>query len=68
MVTSTSPAPTMYLGVNFFSIIDSDSSRTEALFAMTRRLAPRAKLLTVRLPGRRRPSHGGASDVDAHSD
>jgi hypothetical protein len=52
----------MYLGANFFAILDRDSSRTDSLFALTRRLAPRAKLLTLRLPGRRR-SRSGPSDA-----
>ncbi|MEU1375861.1 TetR/AcrR family transcriptional regulator [Streptomyces triculaminicus] len=41
-------AVTFYLGVNLFTVLDSDLSRTESVFAMVRRLAPRAKLLTVR--------------------
>ncbi|MGK5544530.1 TetR/AcrR family transcriptional regulator [Streptomyces sp. URMC 127] len=44
-------AITFYLGVNLFTVIDSDRSRTESVFAMARRLAPRARLLTRRLPG-----------------
>ncbi|KOG88639.1 TetR family transcriptional regulator [Streptomyces varsoviensis] len=42
-----------YLGVNLFSVLDADRSRTESVFRMVRRLAPRAKLLTLRLPKRR---------------
>ncbi|KQV11806.1 MULTISPECIES: TetR/AcrR family transcriptional regulator [unclassified Kitasatospora] len=49
-------AITFYLGVNLFTVLDADRSRTESLFAMARRLAPRARLLTMRLPGRRRPT------------
>ncbi|MFI1253443.1 TetR/AcrR family transcriptional regulator [Streptomyces netropsis] len=53
-----------YLGANLFSVLDTDHSRTESVFAMVRRLAPRAKLLTMRLPGRgravRRASEGTA--------
>lgn len=49
-------AITFYLGVNLFTVLDTDRTRTEDLFAMVRRLAPRAKLLTMRLPGRRRPA------------
>ncbi|MFI6793500.1 TetR/AcrR family transcriptional regulator [Nonomuraea sp. NPDC050383] len=49
---------TFYLGVNLFTHLDADRSRTEALFALAERVAPRAKLLTVRLPRRR----GGAKD------
>ncbi|MCW2881237.1 MAG: transcriptional regulator, TetR family [Sphaerisporangium sp.] len=44
---------TFYLGVNLFTHLDADRSRTEALFALAERVAPRAKLLTVRLPRRR---------------
>lgn len=47
---------TFYLGVNLFTVLDEDRSRTHALLALARRLAPRAKLLTMRLPGRRRTS------------
>ncbi|NUW41193.1 TetR/AcrR family transcriptional regulator [Nonomuraea rhodomycinica] len=46
-------AITFYLGVNLFTHLDADRSRTEALFALAERVAPRAKLLTVRLPRRR---------------
>ncbi|MFH8368812.1 TetR/AcrR family transcriptional regulator [Streptomyces sp. NPDC018031] len=46
-------AITFYLGVNLFTVLDTDRSRTESVFAMVQRLAPRAKLLTMRLPGRR---------------
>ncbi|WKX70428.1 TetR/AcrR family transcriptional regulator [Streptomyces sp. XD-27] len=46
-------AITFYLGVNLFTVLDADRSRTESVFAMVKRLAPRAKLLTMRLPGRR---------------
>ncbi|MET8677658.1 TetR/AcrR family transcriptional regulator [Streptomyces sp. NPDC004647] len=42
-----------YLGVNLFTVLDADRSRTDSVFAMGRRLAPRAKLLTMRLPARR---------------
>ncbi|WP_116211932.1 TetR/AcrR family transcriptional regulator [Streptomyces olivoreticuli] len=45
-------AITFYLGVNLFTVLDSDRSRTESVFAMARRLAPRARLLTRRLPAR----------------
>ncbi|GHC69693.1 TetR family transcriptional regulator [Nocardiopsis terrae] len=41
-----------YLGVNLFSVLDEDRSRTEAVFDLAGTLAPRAKLLTLRLPGR----------------
>jgi AcrR family transcriptional regulator len=47
-------AITFYLGVNMFTHLDADRTRTEALFALAGRVAPRAKLLTMRLP-RRRP-------------
>jgi AcrR family transcriptional regulator len=46
-------ALTFYLGVNLFSVIDADRRRTEDVFALAQRLAPRAKLLTMKLPGRR---------------
>ncbi|MEU7137588.1 TetR/AcrR family transcriptional regulator [Streptomyces sp. NPDC046261] len=45
-------AITFYLGVNLFTVLDADRSRTESVFAMVRRLAPRAKLLTLRAPVR----------------
>ncbi|MDK1476128.1 TetR/AcrR family transcriptional regulator [Streptomyces sp. 549] len=48
-------ALTFYLGVNLFTVLDTDRSRTDAVFAMARRLAPRARLLTMRLPRRRTP-------------
>ncbi|MEU1813708.1 TetR/AcrR family transcriptional regulator [Streptomyces roseifaciens] len=52
-------AITFYLGVNLFTVLDSDRSRTESVFAMARRLAPRARLLTRRLPalGGKRRAH-----------
>ncbi|MEV4437113.1 TetR family transcriptional regulator [Streptomyces sp. NPDC049585] len=43
-------AVTFYLGVNLFTVLDADRSRTESVFAMVRRLAPRAGLLAVRSP------------------
>ncbi|MCY9787597.1 TetR/AcrR family transcriptional regulator [Nocardiopsis sp. EMB25] len=45
-------AITFYLGVNLFSVLDEDHSRTEAVFDLAAQLAPRAKLLTLRLPRR----------------
>jgi AcrR family transcriptional regulator len=48
-------AITFYLGVNLFTHLDADRSRTEALFNLAGRVAPRARLLTVRLPRRRTP-------------
>jgi AcrR family transcriptional regulator len=48
-------AMTFYLGVNLFTVIDEDRSRTESVFDLATRLAPRARLLTARLPGRTRP-------------
>ena len=45
-------AITYYLGVNLFSVLDEDHSRTEAVFDLAGSLAPRAKLLTLRLPRR----------------
>ncbi|WP_017598625.1 TetR/AcrR family transcriptional regulator [Nocardiopsis lucentensis] len=50
-------AITFYLGVNLFSVLDEDHSRTEAVFDLAAQLAPRAKLLTLRLP--RRGARGG---------
>ena len=47
-------AITFYLGANLFTVLDPDRSRIQSLFSMVRRVAPRAKLLTMRLPGRRR--------------
>jgi AcrR family transcriptional regulator len=41
-----------YLGVNLFSVLDEDHSRTEGVFDLAGALAPRAKLLTLRLPRR----------------
>jgi AcrR family transcriptional regulator len=46
-------AITFYLGVNLFTHLDADRTRTEALFALAGRVAPRARLLTLRLPRRR---------------
>ncbi|WP_327091705.1 TetR family transcriptional regulator [Nonomuraea sp. NBC_01738] len=46
-------AITFYLGANLFTHLDADRGRTEAMFDLAGRLAPRAKLLTVRLPRRR---------------
>ncbi|MFI1968282.1 TetR/AcrR family transcriptional regulator [Streptomyces cinnamoneus] len=43
-------AVTFYLGVNLFTVLDADRSRTESVLAMVRRLAPRARLLTLRRP------------------
>jgi AcrR family transcriptional regulator len=51
-------AITFYLGVNLFTVLDADRSRTDSVFAMARRLAPRAKLLTMRLPTRRKTTPG----------
>ncbi|MCD9141634.1 TetR/AcrR family transcriptional regulator [Streptomyces albireticuli] len=54
-------AITFYLGVNLFTVLDADRSRTDSVFAMARRLAPRARLLTRRLPARlviKRRAHG----------
>ena len=45
-------AITYYLGVNLFSVLDEDDSRTEAVLDLAARLAPRARLLTLRLPRR----------------
>ncbi|GAA1235301.1 TetR family transcriptional regulator [Kitasatospora nipponensis] len=45
-------AITFYFGVYLFTVLDADRSRTESLFALGRRLAPMARLLTVRLPRR----------------
>ncbi|MEU5884955.1 TetR family transcriptional regulator [Spirillospora sp. NPDC047279] len=48
-------AITFYLGVNLFTHLDADRTRTESLFNLAGRLAPRAKLLTMRFP-RRKPN------------
>ncbi|MEV0373981.1 TetR/AcrR family transcriptional regulator [Streptomyces sp. NPDC050636] len=56
-------AITFYLGVNLFTVLDEDRSRTDSVFAMVRRLAPRAKLLTMRLPSRTR--RGTATPKDS---
>lgn len=45
-------AITFYLGVNLFSVLDEDQSRTEGVFDLAGALAPRARLLTLRLPRR----------------
>ncbi|MFD0856458.1 TetR/AcrR family transcriptional regulator, partial [Actinomadura adrarensis] len=47
-------AITFYMGVNLFNHLDTDRTRTESLFDLAARVAPRAKLLTMRLP-RRKP-------------
>jgi AcrR family transcriptional regulator len=46
-------AITFYLGVNLFTHLDADHSRTDAVFDLAARVAPRARLLTMRLPRRR---------------
>lgn len=46
-------AITFYLGVNLFSVLDPDRERTDGVLDLARRLAPRARLLTLRLPARR---------------
>lgn len=46
-------AITFYLGVNMFTHLDADRTRTEALFSLAVRVAPRAKLLTMRIPRRK---------------
>ncbi|MEU6425606.1 TetR family transcriptional regulator [Microbispora sp. NPDC046973] len=51
-------AITFYLGVNLFTHLDADRTRTEALFGLAARVAPRARLLTLRMPRRRRPAAG----------
>jgi AcrR family transcriptional regulator len=48
-------AITFYMGANLFTVLDPDRSRTQSLFSMLHRVAPRAKLLTMRLPRRRPP-------------
>ncbi len=45
-------AVTFYLGVNLFSVLDEDRRRTEGVFELAGSLAPRARLLTLRLPRR----------------
>ncbi|CAM3689138.1 TetR/AcrR family transcriptional regulator [Nocardiopsis rhodophaea] len=56
-------AITYYMGANFFSVLDEDRSRTEAVFDLAARVAPRAKLLTLRLP--RRTGRAGAEPQGA---
>ncbi|MFC4113199.1 TetR/AcrR family transcriptional regulator [Nonomuraea zeae] len=46
-------AITFYLGVNLFTHLDADRTRTQALFGLAERVAPRARLLTMRFPSRR---------------
>ncbi|GAA3717237.1 TetR family transcriptional regulator [Nonomuraea antimicrobica] len=55
-------AITFYLGVNLFTHLDADRTRTQALFGLAERTAPRARLLTMRLPGRRRTDKPPAPD------
>ena len=43
-------AITFYLGVNLFTHLDADRTRTAALFGLAARVAPRARLLTMKLP------------------
>jgi AcrR family transcriptional regulator len=50
-------AITFYLGVNLFTHLDADRSRTESLFSLAERVAPAARLLAIRAP-RRRPHRG----------
>lgn len=57
-------AITFYLGVNLFSVLDEDRSRTEAVFDLAGKVAPRAKLLTLRLPRRGRDAAGGEPEAD----
>lgn len=45
-------AVTFYLGVNLFTHLDADRTRTEVMFGLAARVAPRAKLLTMRVPRR----------------
>ncbi|PWD52562.1 TetR family transcriptional regulator [Serinibacter arcticus] len=47
-------AITFYLGVNLFSVLDPDGARTESVLALATKLAPQTRLLTIRVPGRRR--------------
>lgn len=58
-------AITFYLGVNMFTHLDADRSRTEALFRLAGRVAPRARLLTMRLPrrGARAPRDGAGGNL-----
>jgi AcrR family transcriptional regulator len=57
-------AITFYLGVNLFSVLDEDQSRTEAVFELAEALSPRAKLITLRMPawGRRADAVGWPTD------
>jgi AcrR family transcriptional regulator len=59
-------AITFYLGVNLFSVLDEDRTRTEAVFELAGELAPRARLLTLRLPRRNRDV--GLSPADQEED
>jgi len=49
-------ALTFYMGVNLFTHLDADRTRTDALFSLAARVAPRARLLTMRLPRRSKGS------------
>ncbi|MFD3684682.1 TetR/AcrR family transcriptional regulator [Nocardiopsis sp. NPDC058631] len=57
-------AITFYLGVNLFSVLDEDRTRTEAVFDLAGELAPRARLLTLRLPRRGRDVGWSAADQE----
>lgn len=46
-------AITFYMGINLFTHLDADHTGTKALFDLAARVAPRAKLLTMRLPRRK---------------
>jgi len=56
-------AITFYLGVNLFTHLDADRTRTQALFTLAERVAPRARLLTMRFPGRRRAAKAPTADA-----
>ncbi|MGW0808014.1 TetR/AcrR family transcriptional regulator [Nonomuraea sp. NPDC002799] len=53
-------AITFYFGLNLFTHLDPDQTRTQALFGLAERVAPRARLLTMRFPRRR----GKAPETD----
>lgn len=55
-------AITYYLGANLFSVLDEDHSRTESVFELAKRMAPRTRLLTMRLPRRTAEEKGGAAE------
>ncbi|WP_028648878.1 TetR/AcrR family transcriptional regulator [Nocardiopsis sp. CNT312] len=57
-------AITYYLGVNLFSVLDEDHTRTEAVLGLVSELSPRARLLTLRMPRRGRPGGVGSPEEE----